>query len=258
MTDNDKILEIKGLDKVYPNGFQALYNVDLEIYKGEFIILLGLSGSGKSTFLRCINRLIEPTKGQIIYNQQDLTRADKKLLRFLRRHIAMIFQEFNLITNMSACFNVLCGRLGYLNFRQSLLMVFNKKLKSYAKANLERVGLLHLEKQKVKKLSGGQKQRVAIARALMQEPELFLADEPVASLDPATADSVMKYLGKLNKEDNITVICSLHFLSLARKYGSRVVALKDGRIVFDGLPKDIDAEKFKSIYGQEAEEMEIH
>ncbi len=252
------LLIIKDLDKMYPNGFQALYNINLEIYKGEFIILLGLSGSGKSTLLRCINRLIEPTQGKIIFKNDEITSADKKKLKFLRRHIAMIFQEFNLITNLTAKFNVMTGRLGYLNYWQSLKMMFNKKLITHAKSNLERVGLLTLENQKIRKLSGGQKQRVAIARALMQEPDLFLADEPVASLDPATADSVMKYLGKLNKEDNITVICSLHFLSLARKYGSRVVALKDGRVVFDGLPKDITPERFKDIYGQDAEEMEIH
>jgi len=169
----------------------------------------------------------------------------------------MIFQEFNLITNLSAIFNVMTGRLGYLNFWKSLKMFFDKPLISQAKSNLERVGLLQFEKQKIKKLSGGQKQRIAIARALMQEPDLLLADEPVASLDPATADSVMKYLGKLNKEDNITVVCSLHFLSLARKYGSRVIALKNGQIVFDGLPIDITPERFQDIYGQDAEEMEI-
>lgn len=258
MKDEKPFLKIQNLDKVYPNGFQALYDLNINIYSGEFIILLGLSGSGKSTLLRCINRLVEPTKGHIFYKETELTYADKNTLKTTRKHIGMIFQEFNLISSLSARYNVLCGRLGYLSLWQSLKMFFDKHLIAQAKNNMERVGLSFFEKQKVKKLSGGQKQRVAIARALMQEPDLFLADEPVASLDPATADSVMKYLGRLNKEDNITVVCALHFLSLARKYGSRVIALKDGRVVFDGLPQEITPERFKEIYGQDAEEMDIH
>ena len=251
------MIEIRKLNKFYDNGVHALKNVDLKIEKGEFVILLGLSGSGKSTLLRSINRLIEPTSGEIIFNGANVTTAKSKELRKIRRKIGMIFQHFNLIPNLSVLTNTLTGKLGYLNFFESLKLASNKKNKELAVENIKRVGLGNFVYQKVKNLSGGQQQRVSIARALMQEPLLILADEPVASLDPATADSVMKYLGELNKKDNITVICSLHFLSLARKYGSRVVALKQGEIVFDGLPTQIDEKKFKEIYGEDAQEIEI-
>ncbi len=218
---------------------------------------MGLSGSGKSTLLRCINRLIEPTSGEIIFNGTDVAKADTKTLRKIRRKIGMIFQHFNLITNLSVLTNVLTGKLGYLSFFSSLSLTSNKENTNTALKNIKRVGLENFAHQKVRNLSGGQQQRVSIARALMQNPDLILADEPVASLDPATADSVMKYLGELNKTDNMTIVCSLHFLSLARKYGTRVIALKGGRVVFDGLPKDINEQKFKDIYGEDAEEVEI-
>ena len=251
------LLKIKNLHKTYLKGSYALKGIDLEVKKGEFVILLGLSGSGKSTLLRCINRLIEPSDGDIYFLDENITKLNSKNLRSVRKNIGMIFQQFNLIKNLTALTNVFTGRLGNLSLFQSLTLSFNKSVKDEAMANLKRVALSDFAEQKVKKMSGGQQQRVAIARTLMQNPKLILADEPVASLDPATADSVMQYLGQLNKEDNITVICSLHFLSLARKYGSRVVALKNGKIVFDGLPHEIDNERFKSIYGEDAEEVEI-
>ena len=252
-----EILSIKGLHKIYNGGTHALKGINLSVNEGEFLILLGLSGSGKSTLLRCINRLIEPSSGEISFAGKNVIRAKGTELRHIRRRIGMIFQQFNLIKNLSVLTNVLTGRLGYTSFSQSLFLGANQEDKEKALKNLKRVGLLEFQKKKVMNLSGGQQQRVAIARALMQEPNLILADEPVASLDPATADSVMKYLGDLNKNDNITVICSLHFLSLARKYGTRVIALKDGKIVFDGKPAEIDEKKFKEIYGEEAEEVEI-
>lgn len=236
----------------------ALSNLSLKVKKGEFLILLGLSGSGKSTLLRCINRLVEPTSGEIIFKGKSITSATPGKLKKIRCKIAMIFQQFNLIKNLSAQINVLTGNLGYISLMKSIVMNGDTELLKKAEHNLERVGLLQMKQQKVMNLSGGQQQRVAIARALMQNPELILADEPVASLDPATADSIMKYLGELNKRDHITVICSLHFLSLARKYGTRVVALKDGNIVFSGKPHEIDKQKFQDIYGQDAEEIDIN
>lgn len=251
------MIEIKKLNKIYDNGVHALKDIDLNLNAGEFVILLGLSGSGKSTLLRCLNRLIEPTSGQIFFNGEDVTKANTTLLRKVRRKIGMIFQHFNLITNLSVLTNVLTGKLGYLSFFPSLSLTSDKKNVETALRNIKRVGLENFAHQKVRNLSGGQQQRVSIARALMQNPSLILADEPVASLDPATADSVMRYLGELNKADNMTIVCSLHFLSLARKYGTRVIALKDGKVVFDGLPKDIDEQKFKDIYGEDAEEVEI-
>jgi phosphonate transport system ATP-binding protein len=248
-----EILKIVRLNKYYDKSTHALKDIDLNVREGEFSILLGLSGSGKSTLLRCINRLIEPTSGQIIFKGKDITTIKANELPLVRSRIGMIFQQFNLIKNLSVLTNVLTGRLG----QHSLLKPWTKEEKELALQNLKRVGLASLAHRKVKNLSGGQQQRVAIARALMQSPDIILADEPVASLDPATADSVMHYLGELNKNDGITVICSLHFLSLARKYGSRVIALKDGVKVFEGTPDEIDEERFRAIYGEEAEEITI-
>ena len=251
------IIEIKNLHKIYTGGTHALKGIDLNVEEGEFCILLGLSGSGKTTLLRCLNRLIEPTFGEIHFDGEDVIAAEGQKLRLIRRKIGMIFQQFNLIKNLSSLTNVLTGKLGYSSLLHSLVLSKNKKDVKIALENLQRVGLKDLAGNRVKNLSGGEQQRVAIARALMQNPKVILADEPIASLDPATADSVMQYLGELNKKDKITIICSLHFLSLARRYGTRVVGLKDGEIVFDGTPKEIDKKRFKEIYGEEAEEVEI-
>ncbi|MCK5052106.1 MAG: phosphonate ABC transporter ATP-binding protein [Candidatus Cloacimonetes bacterium] len=251
------IIEINNLHKVYTGGTHALKGINLNVKEGEFCILLGLSGSGKTTLLRCLNRLIEPTSGKIQIDGEDIIAAKGQKLRLIRRKIGMIFQQFNLIKNMSSLTNVLTGKLGYTSLLNSLAFSKNKKDVEIALENLQRVGLKDFDENKIKNLSGGQQQRVAIARTLMQKPKVILADEPVASLDPATADSVMKYLGELNKNDKITIICSLHFLSLARKYGTRVVGLKDGEIVFDGTPREIDKKRFKEIYGEDAEEVEI-
>src|SRR5690606_31842880 len=224
------MLIIENLTKVYENGFTAIDNLSLEIPDGQFVAIIGLSGSGKSTLLRCINRLIDPTKGRIIWNGLDITAAADDELRQIRRRIGMIFQQFNLVKRSSVITNVMAGRLGYVNPVYSLLAFFPNSEKERALQNLERVGILSQAYKRASELSGGQQQRVGIARALMQNPELMLADEPVASLDPATSHSVMKYLELLNKEDGITVLCSLHFLSLARSYSDRVIALKDGKL----------------------------
>jgi len=247
------LLKIDKLSKSYDAKVWALKDISLTVNEGDFVILLGLSGSGKSTLLRCINRLVEPTKGNIEFNGADVLNAGNNDLRHIRSQIGMIFQQFNLVKNLTVLTNVLTGRLGY----HGSISEFNAEDKALAFKCLERVGLTGFAYQKIKRLSGGQQQRVAIARALMQKPKLILADEPVASLDPATADSIMQYLGELNSKDGITVICSLHFLSLARKYGSRVLALKDGEIAYQGKPIDIDEQRFKEIYGQDAEEIEI-
>jgi phosphonate transport system ATP-binding protein len=250
-------LRIRALTKVYPNGTRALRGVDLEVRSGEFLVLVGLSGSGKSTLLRCINRLIEPTSGTIRFGEVDITGARPADLRRVRRRIGMIFQQFNLVRRMSVVRNTLSGRLGYVPTWRSLSGRFTGSVIRQAYENLARVGILEKAVQRADTLSGGQQQRVGIARALMQQPELILADEPVASLDPATSHSVMKYLEEINRKDGITVICALHFLSLARRYGTRVVALKDGAIVYDGPPSDIDERRFKEIYGEDAVEVEI-
>ncbi|HUN09709.1 MAG TPA: phosphonate ABC transporter ATP-binding protein [Aggregatilineales bacterium] len=252
------MLIIENLTKIYDNGFKALDNISLEIPDGQFVSIIGLSGSGKSTLLRCINRLVEPTKGRIIWNGLDITAATDDELRQIRRRIGMIFQQFNLVKRSSVLTNVMAGRLGYINPIFSLFNYFPPGEKQRAMAALQRVGIPEKAMNRASALSGGQQQRVGIARTLMQDPEMLLADEPVASLDPATSHSVMKYLELLNNEDGLTVLCSLHFLSLARAYSDRVIALKDGKLEFDGLPKDIDNERFKMIYGEDAVEVEIH
>ncbi|MDI3503546.1 MAG: phosphonate transport system ATP-binding protein [Candidatus Cloacimonadota bacterium] len=244
------ILEVRELSKSYDGKSFAVNKLSFSLDDQDFIILLGLSGSGKSTLLRCINRLIEPSTGEVIFAGQSIMTLKGAKLRHYRRNIAMVFQQFNLIKNLSVLTNVLTGRLGYHRLGSS----YSKQELDSAYHNLQRVGLQDFAARKVKQLSGGQQQRVAIARALMQEPKIILADEPVASLDPATADSIMQYLAEINR-DGIAVICSLHFLSLARRYGNRVLALKDGHKVFEGLPSEIDKKRFKEIYGEEAEEI---
>ncbi len=251
------MLRIENLTKVYDNGFKALDNISLDIPDGQFVAIIGLSGSGKSTLLRCINRLIKPTEGRILWDGLDITAANDEEMRLIRRQIGMIFQQFNLVKRSRVIINVLTGRLGYLNPLYSLLNYFPSKDREDALANLDRVGIRNQAYKRASELSGGQQQRVGIARALMQNPRLMLADEPVASLDPATSHSVMKYLELLNKEDGITVLCSLHFLSLARTYADRVIALKDGVVQFDGLPKDIDDDRFREIYGEDAVEVSV-
>jgi len=251
------LVSIKDLVKVYPSGTRALDGVSLDIQRGEFLVLIGLSGSGKSTLLRCINRLVDPTSGTVIFDGIDVTAADRVAIRRVRRRIGMIFQQFNLVRRSSVFSNVLSGRLGYRSTWRTIASRPTASDVAAAFENLGRVGIAQRAYSRADALSGGQQQRVGIARALMQKPELMLADEPVASLDPATSHSVMKYLEEINRKDGITVVCSLHFLSLARRYGTRVIALKDGRIAFDGKPDAIDEKRFKEIYGEDAEEVEI-
>jgi phosphonate transport system ATP-binding protein len=251
------MLRVENLSKVYPNGTQALKDVNFEVKDGEFLAVIGLSGSGKSTLLRCINRLIEPTSGKIFWDDQDITAASSTDIRRIRRQIGMVFQQFNLVKRASVMTNVLSGRLGYVNTFSSALHIFSAADNHKALASLEQVGLAEKAQVRADSLSGGQQQRVGIARALMQDPKLILADEPVASLDPVLAHSILKYLEQLNKERGITVICSLHFLDLVHRYATSAIALKDGQVVFRGLPKQIDDAQFKAIYGQEAERVSI-
>jgi phosphonate transport system ATP-binding protein len=248
------LLKVEHLTKVYPNGTVALKDVSFSVDDGEFLVIIGLSGSGKSTLLRCINRLIDPTEGQIFLDDVDITKATPSELRHLRRHIGMVFQQFNLVKRSSVMTNVLSGRLGYVNPLLSLVGIWSKEDRNRAIKALDRMGIKDKAHERADALSGGQQQRVGIARTLMQEPELILADEPVASLDPVLSHSILQYLEQLNKE-GITVLCSLHFLDLVHRYATRVIALKDGVKVFEGLPKEINRAKFKEIYGEEAQEV---
>ena len=251
------MLKVENLTKVYPNGTVALKDVSFEVKDGEFLAVIGLSGSGKSTLLRCINRLIEPTAGRILWNGVDLTALPTEEMRKVRRQIGMVFQQFNLVKRSSVITNVLSGRLGYVTSSASLINYFSPDDQARALKNLDRMGLRDKAYLRADSLSGGQQQRVAIARALMQEPKLMLADEPVASLDPVLSHSILKYLEQLNKEDKITVLCSLHFLDLVHRYATQAIALKDGQLVFQGLPNQIDDAQFKTIFGQEAERVTI-
>lgn len=249
------MLEVKKLTKVYTGGTEALTDVSFNVPDGEFLAVIGLSGSGKSTLLRCINRLIDPTSGQIIWNGQDITAAKGSQLRYIRRHIGMVFQQFNLVKRSSVLVNVLSGRLGYVPTLPSLVGIWSKEDRQMAMQALETVGIADKADVRADSLSGGQQQRVGIARALMQEPTLILADEPVASLDPVLAHSILQYLEMLNKKFGTTIICSLHLLDLVQRYATHVIALKDGIKVFEGLPQEIDRARFKEIYGEEAQEI---
>lgn len=248
------MLKIENLTKIYqPGGVLALDNVSFEVPKGQFLAVIGLSGSGKSTLLRCINRLIDPTEGRITLDNDDITAANPEQMRRIRRRIGMVFQHFNLVSRSSVLTNVLAGRLGYVNPAWSLLNRFPPEDIKKAQHELERVGIGDKVDVRADALSGGQQQRVGIARALMQDPELILADEPVASLDPVLAHSIMKYLQDINEQDGVTVLCSLHFLDIVHRYADRVIALNEGKLVFEGLPSEIDDKKFKEIYGRDAE-----
>ncbi|NND83623.1 MAG: phosphonate ABC transporter ATP-binding protein [Acidimicrobiia bacterium] len=247
------MLKIEHLTKVYDNGTVALKDVSFEVPDGEFLAVIGLSGSGKSTLLRCINRLIEPTEGRILWNGVDIASLSQEELRPVRRRIGMVFQHFNLVHRSKVLTNVLQGSLGYVNPVRSVFNRFPQEAIDKAHAQLARVGLEEKATSRADALSGGQQQRVGVARALMQDPEMILADEPVASLDPVLAHSIMQYLEQINQEDEVTVLCSLHFLDLVHRYADRAIALNDGYLVFEGSPQEIDDDKFREIYGKEAE-----
>ncbi len=250
------MLQIKNLTKTYDDGTQALKNVSFDVEESEFLIIIGLSGSGKSTLLRCINRLIDPTEGEIIWNGTNLCALEGDQLRKTRRKIGMIFQHFNLVKRSSVYKNIMSGRLGYTKTTSSFFNKFSDEDIRMGKKVIERLGITDQTYKRADELSGGQQQRVGIARALMQEPELVLADEPVASLDPVLAHSILETLERLNQEDGITVICSLHYLDLVQRYAMRVVGLREGEIVYRGTKEDIMSltdEEFKEIYGAEAE-----
>lgn len=252
------MLQVENLTMIYPNGTVALRDVSFTVEDGEFLAIIGLSGSGKSTLLRCINRLIEPTEGRILWNGVDVTKAGQGELRAIRREIGMIFQHFNLVRRSTVITNVLSGRLGYTPPSWSLINRFRKEDREKAMQVLNRVGIPDKARNRADTLSGGQQQRVGIARALMQDPKIILADEPVASLDPVLAHSILGTLEKLNQEDGITIMCSLHFLDLVQRYGTKVIGLRDGRVVFEGSSDDvrkISDERFKEIYGEEAERL---
>ena len=245
------MLKIEKLSKTYDSGTYALQDVSLVIDPGEFVVVLGKSGSGKSTLLRCINRLVEPTSGRIFLNETEITGASPSRLRELRKKIGMVFQQYNLVERFSVQTNVLSGKLASMSNIASLLNLFPEADIEKSRQVLNRLGLAGKDLKRSDKLSGGQQQRVGLARALMQNPQLILADEPVSSLDPATSNQIMDLLTEFNEKDGMAVICNLHLPSLAKAYGSRIIVLSKGRIVYDGSPTDLSEDKLNSFYNSQ-------
>jgi len=243
------VIQVRHLAKAYPGGTQALDDVCLEVAAGEFVALIGPSGAGKSTLLRALNGLVEPTAGEVLVDGLRVTGASRRRLREIRARIGVVFQQFNLLRRLSVRDNVLIGRLAHVPGWRSLLGRFSRSDVARVDAVLERVGLGGLGARRADSLSGGQQQRVAIARALVQDPRVLLADEPMASLDPALARTVMDLLRGINEERGITVITSLHVLDLAAQYGRRIVGLRAGRIVHDGPPESLTAGSAELIFG---------
>jgi phosphonate transport system ATP-binding protein len=242
------MIRTRGLRKTFPPSTVALDGVDLDIQPGEFVMVIGQSGAGKSTLLRCLNRLIEPTAGEIGLNGSRVTGATPEALRAVRRQMGMIFQQFNLVKRASVMENVLAGRLGHVPGLPSLFGRFPRKDRELALNCLRLVGMEDFADRRADRLSGGEQQRVAIARALAQEPKVILADEPTASLDPMLTESIMGILQRINRERGLTLVVSQHMLETARAYGTRIVGLRQGRVVFDGPPGGITPGVVQAIY----------
>ncbi|CUM76496.1 phosphonate ABC transporter ATP-binding protein [Turicibacter sanguinis] len=245
------MIKFNNVNKVYPNGFHALKNINLEIEQGEFVAIIGLSGAGKSTLLRTINRMHDITDGELIVNGENVNDLKGKSLRKFRRHIGMVFQSFNLVTRTTVINNVLISRVPDMPFYKSMIGVFSKEDKVIALEALDKVGILDKAYVRADQLSGGQQQRVALARTLAQKPEIILADEPVAALDPITATQVMDDFKRINEEMKISVLINIHHVDLALKYATRVIGIKAGEIVYDGPSNMVDSEILKQIYGRE-------
>jgi phosphonate transport system ATP-binding protein len=231
---------------------KAVDSVSLTIESGSFVGVIGRSGAGKSTLLRMLNRLVDPSEGRIVFEGRDVTALKGRALRDWRASCAMIFQQFNLVGRLDVLTNVMIGRLNQMPLHRSLAKAWSQEDKAVAMMALEQFGMGELAHQRADHLSGGQQQRVAIARALVQEPNIILADEPIASLDPRNTRLVMDALARINREFGITVLCNLHSLDLARAYCGRLVGMSAGRVVFDGTPADLNHGIASELYGLEA------
>jgi phosphonate transport system ATP-binding protein len=248
------MLRISGLSRVYGERFAA-QDINVDIAHGAFIGVIGRSGAGKSTLLRMINRLVDPSAGRIEYDGVTVTMLKGGELRAWRRRCAMIFQQFNLVGRMDVLTNVLMGRLGHMPAWRAMLKMWSHEDRVIALAALEQLDIANLAIQRADQLSGGQQQRVAICRALVQEPDIILADEPIASLDPRNTKVVMDALQHINREFGITIICNLHSLDLARAYCDRLIGMSAGRVVFDDVPSALTADVAQELYGLEAGEV---
>lgn len=251
------MIEFKDVSLTYPNGTEALKNINLTIEDGEFVVIVGLSGAGKSTLIKSINRLATPTSGSLLVDGEDILSVKGAKLRQLRTNIGMIFQNYNLVNRSSVLRNVLAGRLGHTGVLRSILNLYPKEDIGLAYESLKRVNLGDKLYNRADELSGGQQQRVSIARVLTQEPSYVLADEPVAALDPPTSHQVMTYLKKINKEDKITTIVNLHYIDMAQEYADRIIGMRDGEVVFDGPVSEVDEKTFEQIYSRSIREDDL-
>lgn len=242
------MITFQHVSKTYPNGVRGLVDIDLTIGDGEFVSIIGLSGAGKSTLLRSINRLNDITEGEILIDGRSITRANKRELKLIRRTIGLISQQFNLVKRSTVQRNVLSGKLGYYSNVKSILGLFSREDYALCTQVLEKVNLSDKLHERCDNLSGGQQQRVSIARTLFQEAGIILADEPVASLDPATSQEIMAELRSINQSMGKTVIVNIHSIELARKFSDRILALQDGRLVFDGPPAALDDDVLRMVY----------
>ena len=245
------MLEIKQLVKKYHTGDLAINGVDLKVEKGQVMALIGPSGAGKSTLIRCINRLENPTSGEIWLNGENIVKMRTGKLRRARRNMGMIFQEYALVERLTVMENVLSGRLGYVGFWRSFLRKFPQSDINAAFGLLEKVGLDTMVNKRADELSGGQRQRVGIARALIQKPDILLVDEPTASLDPKTSRQIMRLITELCEENQLAAIINIHDVALAQMYAERIVGLREGSIVYDGPPDDLKPDVLTEIYGKE-------
>ncbi|MBS1983855.1 MAG: phosphonate ABC transporter ATP-binding protein [Bdellovibrionales bacterium] len=242
------VIHFEGADLVYPNGFHGLKTIDLDIKAGEFIAIIGRSGAGKSTLLRAINRTIDLTGGKAQVLDHNLRNMPRAELKKLRGDIGFIFQQFNLVKNLTALDNVLHGRLAHVGLVRSMLGLYPESERRLAQEALNSVGLNEKHNARIDELSGGQQQRVAIARAIVQDPKIILADEPMASLDPKLSEVVLELLQKFNRERKMTVLVNMHVLDHARRYATRVIGMRQGHVVFDGPIAKLDAAALNEVY----------
>ena len=245
------LLSIKNVSKKYNNGTNALKNISFDVEKGEFISIIGPSGSGKSTLLRSINKMIDISQGSILFEDKNIENLKKTQIELVRREIGMIFQSYNLVERLTVIENVLHGRLGYKSVIAGILGIYSEEEKKEAFNFLEKVNMTKHAYRKCNELSGGQKQRVGIARAIMQKPKLLLCDEPIASLDPKTAENIMDYLKKIVSELKITCIVNLHQVDIAKKYSDRIIALNKGEKIFDDKTERLTDDMIEFIYKDE-------
>ncbi len=245
------MLKVIDVSKTYPTGAKALTKVSFTVDKPQVVAIIGPSGAGKSTLIRCINRLVEPSSGRIILGDVDVLSLNRRELRKIRRQMGMIFQEYNLVERLTVMENLLCGRLGYVGFWKSYRRKFPREDIAAAFELLERVGISGYQDTRADALSGGQRQRVGISRALMQQPHLLLVDEPTASLDPKTSRQIMRLIVELAHERGTPALVNIHDVGLAQSFSDRIIGLADGKIVFDGTPRQITEQVLTEIYGEE-------